>query len=66
MTTVKFENPIIQDAKHGDSERCLTIAERLALASQERYFLDGSSDLSERETRKTIARNAAKARHEAR
>lgn len=66
MTTVKSKNPIIQDTKHSDNERCLIIAERLALASQERYFLDGAWDLPERETRKTIARNAAKARHEAR
>lgn len=66
MATVSSENPIRQDSNHGDNERCLTIAERLALASQERCFLDGPTELSDRETRKKIARSAALTRHEVR
>ena len=66
MATVRSENPILQDSNGGNNERCLTVAERLALASQERCFLDGPSDLSERETRKRIAHSAARSRHKAR
>ncbi len=68
VATVSSENPNLHDTSsgNGNNERCLTIAERLELASQERYFLDGSSDLSERETRKRIAHNAVSNRHQAR
>lgn len=66
VATVSSENLSLQDSNGGDNERCLTVAERLALASQERYFLDGPSHLSERETRKRIAHTAAKSRHKAR
>ena len=63
MTTTP-KNVDLQGSDDVSRQRPLTIAERLA--QRERYFLEGSSNLSEREIRKKIASDSASTRHQAR
>lgn len=65
MTTACPENNLaLQGNDDASQERSLTIAQRLA--QRKRFFLEGPSNLSERETRKRIAYNSASERHQAR
>ncbi len=65
MTTTCSENNLaLQDNHNASVELSLTIAQRLA--QRKRFFLEGPSNLSERETRKRIAYNRVSERHQAR
>ncbi len=64
MTATCPKNLTPQDSDGVSVERPLTIHERLA--QRERSFLEGPSNLSERETRKRIAYESADERHQAR
>lgn len=64
MTTVYPNNSVLSDSDTTCLERPLTIAQRLA--QRERFFLEGPANLSERETRKSIAYDSAGERHQAR
>ena len=65
MNTACPENNLDEHGKDDASqERSMTIAQRLA--QSQRFFLEGPSNLSERETRKRIAGHSARERHQAR
>ncbi len=64
MTTSPPKNLVSSGSDEANQERPLTIAQRLA--QRERAFLEGPADLSERETRKRIAYDSARERHQAR
>lgn len=63
MTTVSPKNSVSPDSDGISPEHPLTMRERLA--QRERFFLEGSANLSERETRKRIAYESASERHQA-
>ena len=65
MNTACPENNLaLQGNDDASQERSMTIAQRLA--QRKRFFLEGPSNLSERETRKRIACNSVSERHQAR
>lgn len=62
MTATYLRNLTPQDSDGVSVERPLTIQERLA--QRERFFLEGPSNLSKRETRKRIAHDSVDERHQ--